>query len=385
MATRRAGPCSAKNAKDGKGAAAADALAQQTCAELQRGGFDALFNQTCGGQANWGPWLSVRGRCEKYRSEEQSCNAALGGGGGGAFGPHYAAGEDGRPPRAALLCGPGLACTGDFAPLPHTCVRARPPDVCFQGPWWDSSSWCKVGSAASNAFTGGLPREELEAIAPALLIQLPTEVFHNPEAPQFWHSAAADEARAAIAAIVQELWPEPYRGATRFPLSSFPDPRRGKGAPGSAEWNATAAAGKKLYRQGNKVWSTIHTLVANTADPMRPAAVQASRALAVWLRQHFMCTNCRGFWGNAVINELGLPPATAEREAHVRWWWNAHNAVSEHTAATRGGHPYVYPRAPLGAFAQRFQHLSPLLGCQNPFFLPYEQVQRMWTIIAPAP
>ena len=223
----------------GAAAAAAQLLSRstltrwQTCAELQRGGFEALFNQTCAGQVNWGPWLSVRGRCEQYRREEQSCNAQLPGttDGGGAFGPHYVAGEDGRPPRAALLCGPGLACTGDFAPLRHTCVAARPPDVCFQGPWWDSSSWCKVGSAAGNAFTGGLPREELEAIAPALLIQLPTEVFHNPESPLFWQSRAADAARAEVAAIVEELWPEAYRGATRFPLSSFPDPRRGKGGP----------------------------------------------------------------------------------------------------------------------------------------------------------
>jgi hypothetical protein len=170
------------------------------------------------------------------------------------------------------------------------------------------------------------------------------------------------------------------------------------------------------------VWSLIHTLVANTADPMRAASVEASRALAVWLRQHFMCTNCRGarpasqprnlmtdalphdapprwlafcsshrypallccaaagFWGNLVVNELGLPPDSTSREAHVRWWYYAHNAVSEHSAATRGGHPYLYPRMPRDAFQARFGSLSPQLACQNPFFLPFAHVRDMWTI-----
>jgi hypothetical protein len=139
-------------------------------------------------------------------------------------------------------------------------------------------------------------------------------------------SQAAERGRASIAAIVQELWPEKYRRDTRFPLATFPDPRlqvrRGgcacthesiqlaepapraaslrcvygapQGAAFSAAWNATAKEAHVQYRQANKVWSLIHTLVANTADPMRAASVEASRALAVWLRQHFMCTNCRG-------------------------------------------------------------------------------------------
>ena len=336
---------------------------------------------TCGGQTNWGPWLSVRGRCEAFRTEEQSCTADLPAA-RAPFGPHYVVDGAGRPLRAGLVCGPGLACTRDFGPLPHTCVRARPPDVCYQGPWWDSTSWCKVGSAARNAFTRGLPRRELEAIAPALLIQLPTEIFHNPEALVFWRSDAADAARASIASIVAELWPEAYRQQTRFPLATFPDPRSAPGGPLSADWNATAAAGRALYRQAAKVWSTIHSLMANTADPMRPASAAASRALAVWLRQHFMCTNCRGFWGNVVLEELGLPPASTSRDAHVRWWHAAHNAVSEHAAATRGGHPRVFPRLPLGAFAARFGGLNAdALACQNPFLLPYEHVERMWTIV----
>ena len=83
---------------------------------------------------------------------------------------------------------------------------------------------------------------------------------------------------------------------------------------------------------------------------------------------------------NLVLNELGLPPTSTARQDHVRWWYNTHNYVGQHTAATRGGHPFVYPRAPLGQFSQRFGALNPKLRCQNPFFMPFEHVERMWTI-----
>lgn len=52
------------------------------------------------------------------------------------------------------------------------------------------------------------------------------------------------------------------------------------------------------------------------------------------------CSNCRGFWSADVLNGIGLPPDSSEREAHKRWWWMAHNMASEHSAATRGGHPW---------------------------------------------
>lgn len=43
-----------------------------------------------------------------------------------------------------------------------------------------------------------------------------------------------------------------------------------------------------------------------------------------------------------MLNGIGLPPDSSEREAHKRWWWVAHNMVTEHAAAARGGHPWVW-------------------------------------------
>jgi hypothetical protein len=165
--------------------------------------------QVCRNTSHWGPWQAVRGRCSKYRKEQQSCNAYfaaavpslaptgsslkqhtrkhsssssstaqsalhhLGEGSGGnsatahkrsllspldAFhapisssssssssntvlegshldqlAPQYVVSDvDGRPPVRPMLCGPGLVCTGDVQPTPYTCVKVRPPNMCYQ-------------------------------------------------------------------------------------------------------------------------------------------------------------------------------------------------------------------------------------------------------------
>jgi hypothetical protein len=47
--------------------------------------------------------------------------------------PHFVVDvEHGRPPVRPLLCGPGLVCTGDVNPMPNTCVKIRPPNICYQ-------------------------------------------------------------------------------------------------------------------------------------------------------------------------------------------------------------------------------------------------------------
>lgn len=69
-------------------------------------------------------------RNARRRQLDQSCNAYIG---GGSAVPHYAVDPGtGSPPARPLLCAPGLVCTGEVQPVPHTCVRARPRDTCYQ-------------------------------------------------------------------------------------------------------------------------------------------------------------------------------------------------------------------------------------------------------------
>lgn len=54
--------------------------------------------------------------------------------------------------------------------------------------------------------------------------------------------------------------------------------------------------------------------------------------------------------------------------------------ASEHSAATRGGHPWLWPAATDAEMAAQFGRYSDRIRCQNPWFLPYEEAERMWTI-----
>lgn len=336
--------------------------------------YSWIWNTICDSHAHWGPWTATRGRCAKYRQDQQSCTATL----DPSFplGPSYhASPANGAPPARELVCAPGLVCTGDMPPLPHTCVKRRPRDVCYAGSWWDSS-WCPRVSAAVSGGGGGLSLPDLLAAAAGVLASAPVEAYDGGAAdPKFWSAAAANDGRARATAWLEALWPDRYRADTAFPLE-LPRPR---GAPQSAEWNETTAPIVTLGRQINRVWAAIHACVHNAPPTLRPAQVEASRAAAVWLRQRVSCCNCRGFF-SALLNEVGLPPTSAARYDHARWWWRTHNMVSEHAASTRGGHPWAYPHQTDAEFAATHGDLSTRLRCQNPWFLEWEDAVAMWTL-----
>ena len=98
------------------------------CAYMQVHGYHELFHHICMNQTTWGPFRPVRGQCAKYRREQQSCNGYLESGDS-----HYVVdNQSGAPPTRPLLCGPGLVCTGETGPVKQTCVKVRPPGVCYQ-------------------------------------------------------------------------------------------------------------------------------------------------------------------------------------------------------------------------------------------------------------
>lgn len=54
--------------------------------------------------------------------------------------------------------------------------------------------------------------------------------------------------------------------------------------------------------------------------------------------------------------------------------------VSEHSAATRGGHPWLYPALTDAQMEEDFGQYSDRIRCQNPWFMRYEDADRMWTL-----
>lgn len=115
----------------------------------------ALFNsgvEICGGydgfSHGWAikdvvnAWRASRGRCVKYRQEHQSCIPEFAQTLPGAEEAMVPKMEDGSQYHRPLLCDKHkeLVCTGtSFEVSPSACVKERPADVCFQGPWWDST------------------------------------------------------------------------------------------------------------------------------------------------------------------------------------------------------------------------------------------------------
>eukprot|EP00121_Abeoforma_whisleri_P000867 Awhi_evm1s770 len=81
------------------------------------------------------PWKAIRGRCVRYRREDQSCTVEP-----FSLADEFASDYDVQSNNAnayerPLLCDKTLTCTGDLPIFPHTCVKKRPKNACFQGPW----------------------------------------------------------------------------------------------------------------------------------------------------------------------------------------------------------------------------------------------------------
>uniref|UniRef100_A0A0G4HZL4 Sulfhydryl oxidase n=1 Tax=Chromera velia CCMP2878 TaxID=1169474 RepID=A0A0G4HZL4_9ALVE len=361
------------------------------------------------------PWKPVRGRCVKYRQKEESCfGEALG----------FAKLEMGDPKfpslfplsfklfgrqpngqvfKRPLLCDPkggtrghGLVCTGaDFDVLPSTCTEARPPNVCFQGPWWDSSDCPRMKreeeeKEAENG-DGGLSRDQAVKAAAIALLLFPGEVG-SPATCSFWNSQTPLGSRALSTRrrgyqIIAALWPS---ASSLSPPASFEELmgvlegeglERVKGAleeegkceegekeKGSEVAKALANLGK-LAAMPNQVWSLTHFAMHNLESPMTQKQVEASQALAGFLLENFWCTDCRGAFYEDVIKVTGMPPESTAPRAHAKWWWHGHNLASEHVATTRGGHQWVFQLGEGGV--KQFQ---------NPFFMRWEDAVKMWTL-----
>ena len=104
---------------------------------------------------------------------------------------------------------------------------------------------------------------------------------------------------------------------------------------------------------------------------MRADQIEASRAIASLLQQNFWCTDCRGFFSIGILREYGYPPSSNNPMDHQAYWNLGHNVASEHTAATRGGHPWIHNINDKNV--QKF-------GGSKPYFMTLETAIEMWTI-----
>jgi len=334
-------------------------------------------------------WMPSRGKCVKYRQEGQSCIPTQNSTGPfkGTFirrasvvGRAFAGGGSLDRP---LACAPGLVCTGpDYEVLPSTCVKARPANLCFAGPWWDSSR-CPRTHVEWYDTQGGMNRSwAIESLRSSLLLY-PGEV-DSASSCTFWNSPHVAAAVESMYSIIGALWPShivgPYPSlkALKENLWKHGDINLAtlekercvveSNVKHSPIADALATAGHWAARP-NLVWSLIHFVMHNQPAPMPRSAVEASQALATHLSENFWCNDCRGFFTIGVLSAYGMPPDVADGEAHARYWNLGHNVASEHVATTRGGHPWIV------SFDE-----GQAKGVGNPYYMPYETSVKMWRV-----
>lgn len=281
-------------------------------------------------------WKPSRGRCVKYRQEGQSCVPTLSTTGhfANAF-VRRAPTKTGNYPNGGtmerpLACAPDLVCTGpSFEILPSTCVKARPRDVCYSGPWWDSSR-CPRTSLTKP----GLNREwAIESLQTAFLL-FPGEVASALHC-KYWTGPLAtftERVRNVTYYIFEALWPDHLVGRiptvtelyeymwdqTKVDLSALSPSvcEAGAGVEGNIS-EALAMVGSWSHRP-NLLWSLIHFVMHNQPSPMSRQAVAASEALANHLSENVWCSDCRGFFTIGVLGTVGLPPKSTDGEEHAR-------------------------------------------------------------------
>lgn len=342
------------------------------------------------GTTGYKTWMPSRGKCVRFRQEGESCiptETAT-----GPFnhtfirrvqkksGDYALGGSMDRP----LACAPGLVCTGaDFDVLPSTCVKARPQDLCYAGPWWDSTECPRTNRTAPRR---GLDSDLAKRALQIALLLYPGEV-QAPSSCAFWGDQHVEAVRRQGYKIFKALWPEKHVGSYPTYAEVEKDFFKMHGvnllAMNMTECKqateveqdeqsdfAKALATANLWAsKPNMVWSLIHFVMHNQPEPMSRRAVDASRALASHLSENFWCNDCRGFFTIGVLSEYGLPPSEADGDAHARYWNLGHNVASEHVATTRGGHPWINDLSS----AQD-------AGVSNPFFVPYDTSVAMWRI-----
>jgi len=336
-----------------------------------------------------------------------------------------------------LECKSGLVCTGkDFDVLPNTCVKARPADLCYAGPWWDSTKCPRTEgpaprpSDATQAGSeercgGGMSQEQAEEALKATMLLIAGEVAF-PGTCRYWTGPSsgwhvrAQNTRKAIYDVFEALWPSIHNRMIpdfdiiekEYYLGRSPDGNSHVTAEECAaatetsvkcegECNIMEATSAIDFYNGcqmkncriryslaqsvsrasrpNQVWSLIHWVMHNLPERMSVEQVQASKAIALILKDNFWCNDCRGFFTIGVLGAVGYPPVERNGTRHAMYWNLGHNIANEHVASTRGGHPWLYQ------LANQSTGFATAADFQNPFFMPFDFSERQWKQTAPCP
>ncbi len=365
----------------------------------------AYYAETClegNGLTQHNAGSSAHGRCVMFRKEQESCEPELDllADASWGFGSEFAKKEDGKQYMRPMRCGPGLMCSGaDFEIAPNTCLPERPANKCFMGSWWIGDKCPRTSENDIPATGGGLSKAQVLETVKAALQTFPAEIG-TAGSCKFWDyshpvGARSLRARQRLFNIVAALWPKRLLGQAPTFESIESEinviARVGKDQCYAAEAMDTEVSPDSFaFVPGNNtvldvlaqafdnsfrpqmLWSLVHYLTFNLPEAISFKQASASRALASWLSENFLCTDCRGFFTIGVLEAYG-PPSVDDLTGkhHMTWWWNAHNVASEHVASIRGGHPWL----------NQIQD-GDVKMYQNPYYMPFETAFEQWRVAA---
>ena len=305
------------------------------------------------------------------------------------------------------VCDDGLVCTPSAVYVwPNTCVKPRPKDICYYGPWWNSNACPKVEAPD----TAGLDwNQSIEAMK-RFIVLFPSDLA-GPGDASYW-CPEQDSSRPALKDQITKSQDILYNILEAlFPMDLFP----GETLPTKEELlqsvigdefigitencgrnveqilDSNSAEGKLLASdlalaaqfgsQPNQVWSLLHFMTFNLPEKITQDQVTASQAMSTYLSQGFWCTDCRSLY-TKIIDVVTGPPSVATGQAQADYWWLAHNIASEHVAATVGGHPFVYNINDQQKIPGSGRYSGKeVRSIQNNFYLPYEDAEAMWRVI----
>lgn len=349
----------------------------------------------------WTKEQSTRGRCVPYQKECYSCTSSVD---DDLANPsdfpalnRSAFTSDGQYLVRPTVCEPGLVCTGDTIPvLPPTCVKARPRDRTHSVTRDEMIQWslrfvrlggrpskglndrtCRLHNEkgvceryvddAVSPLTKGASQQNILVTANNILHVLWPSVlgpFPGPFIPgELDRNVPACDDPQYVASLTD------YQKANGGPDYRAPIPANGKKNAPPCLWKNFDTA---YNDEGPSIWSLIHTITANLPERLSDKQVEALRTIPMYLRMYLSCGTCRGHIKEHLI-DIGIPTSN-RRDDWFRYFWRAHNFVSEQTAHTRIGEN-TDGGLPWACDAQ---------GCAGkyvyPWFMPLSEAYKQWRI-----
>lgn len=313
--------------------------------------------------------INIRGRCVSYQKECYSCMPTA---------EDYLINLDQLPAfngrtstpggtftERAVVCQPGLICTGDTIPdLPPTCVQKRPPDRRHPPTREEMIQWSLRFVRLGGRLSRGLDLPCAEHRNDGICIR-----YKGVKTSPNTKGASQEDLIKTTNYILKVLWPVKKLGPFPGPfipgkenpeilhcedpeyeklLTDYQKREGGKNYRTPIqnleinEREGLKDAPPCLYQndfgyndEGPSIWGILHTASANLPQIITEEQYSILRIIPSFLQQFQSCELCRSQIRNHLFR-IKMPESRNQSD-WFRYFWNCHNYISSQTTKTRAG------------------------------------------------